>query len=132
MCLGSILVAAPIRLLAFKQLGPNFTFRLAPPKKLVTTGMYAYVQHPSYTMNVIVVAGNGFLFERIDGVVACRLSKGTVESGWWRVAGAGCVVIAVVLMAARVRDEEAMLRGEFGGEWEEWHRRTKRFIPFVF
>jgi protein-S-isoprenylcysteine O-methyltransferase Ste14 len=35
-------------------------------------------------------------------------------------------------MSARVRDEEAMLRGKFGREWEGWHRRTKRFIPFVF
>jgi protein-S-isoprenylcysteine O-methyltransferase Ste14 len=131
-CLGLIIVAANVRLLAFKQLGPNFTFRLAPPKKLVTTGMYAYVQHPSYTMNVIVVAANAFLFERIDGVVACWLSEGTVESGWWRVAAGFCVLAAVLLMSARVRDEEAMLRGKFGREWEGWHRRTKRFIPFVF
>jgi protein-S-isoprenylcysteine O-methyltransferase Ste14 len=43
-CITLILVAAPIRLLAFKQLGPNFTFKLARPNKLVTTGLYKYVQ----------------------------------------------------------------------------------------
>jgi protein-S-isoprenylcysteine O-methyltransferase Ste14 len=131
LCLGAILVAAPFRLLAFKQLGPNFTFRLAPPAKLVTTGMYAYVQHPSYTMNVLVIAANGFLFERVDGVSACWLSEGIVGSGWWTAAGAGCVLAAVGMLVARVRDEEGMMRGRFGGEWEEWHKRTKRFIPFV-
>ena len=31
--LTSILIAAPVRLLAFRQLGENFTFRLAKPKR---------------------------------------------------------------------------------------------------
>jgi protein-S-isoprenylcysteine O-methyltransferase Ste14 len=30
-------------------LGQNFTFRLAKPKTFITSGMYRYVQHPSYT-----------------------------------------------------------------------------------
>jgi len=25
-----------------------------------------------------------------------------------------------------------MLRRVFGEEWEEWHRKTRRFVPFVF
>jgi len=132
LCLAAILVAAPVRLLSFKQLGPNFTFRLAPPVKLVTTGMYAYVQHPSYTMNVIVVAANGFLFERVDGVSACWLSEGVRGSAWWRVAAGACVMVAVGLTATRVKEEEGMLRARFGDSWEEWHARTTRFIPFVF
>ena len=32
----------------------------------------------------------------------------------------------------RVKDEEAMLKREIGTEWEEYHRRTARFIPGVF
>src|SRR5271163_320525 len=42
--LGIIGMAAPIRLLAFRHLGQNFTFRLAKPTGLVKTGLYAYVQ----------------------------------------------------------------------------------------
>jgi hypothetical protein len=48
-CLGGILIAAPVRLLAFKQLGPNFTFQLAVPGKLVTTGLYVFLLYLSLT-----------------------------------------------------------------------------------
>jgi protein-S-isoprenylcysteine O-methyltransferase Ste14 len=34
-------------------------------------------------------------------------------------------------LAVRVRDEERMLRARFGKEWEDWHARTKRFVPGV-
>jgi protein-S-isoprenylcysteine O-methyltransferase Ste14 len=131
LCLGGILTAAPIRLLAFRQLGPNFTFRLAPPKKLITTGMYAYVQHPSYITNFVVILANGLLFERQDGVLGCWLSAGVVRSGWWRVVGWVFVLLGVRLAWVRVVDEEKMLMETFGKEWEVWHARTKRFIPFV-
>jgi hypothetical protein len=49
LCLGGILIAAPVRLLAFKQLGPNFTFQLAVPGKLVTTGLYVFLLYLSLT-----------------------------------------------------------------------------------
>jgi hypothetical protein len=48
-CLGGILIAAPVRLLAFKQLGPNFTFQLAVPGKLITTGLYVILHYLSLT-----------------------------------------------------------------------------------
>jgi len=48
-CLGGILIAAPVRLLAFKQLGPNFTFQLAVPGKLVTTGLYVLLLYLTLT-----------------------------------------------------------------------------------
>lgn len=35
-------------------------------------------------------------------------------------------------LGLRIRDEERMLRARFGTEWEEWHARTKRFVPGVF
>jgi hypothetical protein len=42
-CMLLVLIAAPIRLLAYKQLGRNFTFALAKPKEVIKTGLYAYV-----------------------------------------------------------------------------------------
>jgi protein-S-isoprenylcysteine O-methyltransferase Ste14 len=35
------------------------------------------------------------------------------------------------VLFTRVKDEEEMLKGQFGKEWEEWHRSTKRFIPGI-
>ncbi|KAK0105276.1 hypothetical protein ONS95_004339 [Cadophora gregata] len=131
-CLALIIVFAPMRLLAFAQLGKNFTFKLAKPQKLVTTGLYAYVQHPSYTANVIVAVANVLLFERPDGLAGCWLSEGVAKSAWWSVVGCGLAAAAVYAASVRVADEEKMLKETFGKEWEVWHQKTKRFVPGVY
>jgi protein-S-isoprenylcysteine O-methyltransferase Ste14 len=41
--------------------------------------------------------------------------------------GAMCLVLAW-----RIRAEEALLRREFGAEWEAYTRRSQRLVPFVF
>ncbi|KAN0089266.1 hypothetical protein V8E51_019526 [Hyaloscypha variabilis] len=128
----SILLAAPVRLLAFKDLGKDFTFRVREPGRLVTSGLYAYVQHPSYTANIIIMLGNFGLLGRIDGGIGCWVPEEGVRSGWWKVVAGALVGGAVGLTGVRVRDEEAVLRGRFGKEWEVWHRRTWRFVPGVF
>lgn len=52
-------------------------------------------------------------------------------SEWWAVGLVSAVWAAVGGMVVRVRDEERMLKKEFGGEWEKWHAGTRRFIPGV-
>jgi protein-S-isoprenylcysteine O-methyltransferase Ste14 len=131
-CTTLILIAAPIRLLAFKQLGPNFTFKLAQPKNLVTTGLYKYVQHPSYITNITVMMANSYLIWRRDGVLACWLSESVLNSGWWKVVAVFFWGVAILAMRMRIVDEEKMMKETFGKEWEVWHARTKRFIPGVF
>jgi protein-S-isoprenylcysteine O-methyltransferase Ste14 len=71
--LMSVVIAAPVRLLAFRQLGENFTFRLAKPKALVTTGLYAYVQHSSYPTNWLILTSNVALLLRLDAILGCLL-----------------------------------------------------------
>jgi len=137
--LSGILIAAPVRLLAFKQLGENFTFRLAKPKALVKTGLYAYVQHPSYPTNWLILTSNFALLLRLDGIFGCILPNCVVRWGMWS-GGFRLWPVLLVLMGVfglvgvgiRVRDEETMLKKEFGREWEEYHRKTKRFIPGIF
>lgn len=131
-CLGFLLLATPVRLLAFKQLGESFTFALAMPRGLVTDGLYRYAQHPSYTVSVVASLLNMWMFERPDGVFGCWLNRGVVQSTWWSVVG--CVAVALFgwMVAVRVVDEEKMLKESFGREWEEWHGKTKRFMPGLF
>lgn len=134
-----IVLAATIRLLAFRQLGQNFTFRLAKPQELITTGLYAYVQHPSYTTSWLVSVCNMALLLRLDGVVGCVLPSRAVR---WLMGSGGIGIWPALLVligylglkgiGIRVKDEEAMLKREFGREWEEYHQNTKRFIPWVF
>jgi protein-S-isoprenylcysteine O-methyltransferase Ste14 len=132
-CLGLIFVAAPIRLLAFKQLGSNFTFQLAKPKALVTTGLYAYVQHPSYVTLMIINLVNVVMHLAPGGLAGCWLPSAIVAwNGGMGVVVALLVGIDVWGMMVRVRDEEEMLRMEFGKEWGVYHAKTKRFVPGLF
>ncbi|KAH9843321.1 protein-S-isoprenylcysteine O-methyltransferase [Teratosphaeria destructans] len=126
-------IGVPLRLIPYGTLGKNFTFRLAEPDRLTTTGIYRYVQHPSYTGLLALSLSSLALFSRPDGVLACWVPPRTYEYVPWCVS---CLLPAGVisLLAAirtRVREEEQMLRGKFGREWEEWHARTARFIPWI-
>ena len=133
-CLSVIFVAASIRFLAFAQLGTNFTFRLAVPTKLVRTGMYAYVRHPSYTSHFILLLANAALMSRPSGISGCWMPSAIVA---WSEAFFPLlfILLACVLafgLSLRVRDEEEMLKNEFGEEWEAYHMETKRFVPGLF
>lgn len=127
-------LGAFIRLSAFGGLGKYFTFQLAAPDRLVTTGIYRFMQHPSYTGQILVTCPLLALILRSDAAAACfldeKLFQILLELRW--VALPVAVVVVGVVLTIRVRDEEAMLKEKFGDEWVEWNRRTKRFIPFVF
>lgn len=131
-CILAILIAAPIRLLAYHQLGADFTFQLGKPKRLFTGGVYAYVQHPSYSTLWVVNVAAAALLGRFRGVMGCWVGEGVLGV---EIEIVGLVVFAVVaaaLMGVRVRQEEEMLRVTFGREWEVWHERTSRFVPGVW
>lgn len=84
----------------------------------------------------MVLIANFALLGRLDGVLGCVLPRRFVE---WAVVSGGFRVWPVLLVAVlgliavwvRVKDEEAMLKKVFGKEWEEYHQKTKRFIPWV-
>jgi protein-S-isoprenylcysteine O-methyltransferase Ste14 len=130
-CLGAIYAAGTLRILAFQTLGKSFTFELAKPEKLVTTGVYAYMQHPSYLPDGIISIANLALFANLDGWAGTYLPRELVQL--YVKAKGLCLLSAAVIwgsvMSIRIREEEEMLREIFGTEWEEWHRRTARFIP---
>jgi protein-S-isoprenylcysteine O-methyltransferase Ste14 len=132
-CITIILLACSLRLSAFSALGPNFTFRLAAPKKLVTSGLYSYVQHPSYTGKAVIVLANMALIQSPHGAVGCWLPTWIVEARLFWTALA-CLIMcgAIRVTWDRVKDEEIMLKNTFGKEWEAWHIRTKRFIPGLY
>lgn len=127
----SIYAGAFVRLAAYGGLGEYFTFHLAAPGQLVTTGVYRWIQHPSYTGVFLLILGDAGLFLRWDATPACLIAGSTMA--WLRGLGFGVYVANFVFgtwtLMVRVRDEEEMLRQHFGKEWEDWHRTTKRFIP---
>ena len=126
-----IYIGTYIRLSAYGGLGKYFTFHLVTPDHLVTTGVYSWVQHPSYTGAGLVCIGVAALFMRWDAAPACWIP----ESALLRVQGWGLGMTVALIVATfwaiglRVWDEEDMLRQKFGQQWEKWHRTTRRFIP---
>lgn len=127
----SIYAGACVRLAAYGGLGQYFTFHLAAPGQLVTTGVYRWIQHPSYSGVFLLILGEAGLFLRWDATPACFIPGPLLA--WLRGFGfsvyVGGFVFGTWTLMMRVRDEEEMLRQHFGKQWEDWHRVTKRFIP---
>jgi protein-S-isoprenylcysteine O-methyltransferase Ste14 len=129
-----ICAGIPLRLASYASLGKNFTFTLARPNALKTDGMYYYIQHPSYTGLMIIATCSAALLARPDGVLSCW-----APPEWYSALRILELVVAPVGLSAfifalfaRVRQEERMLRAEFGTHWEIWHGKTARFIPYFF
>lgn len=133
LALAMTYLGAAIRIMAYGGLGRLFTFHLAPPDRLVTSGVYRWIQHPSYTGLLLIVVANFMLFIRWDGLFACWISGSTLAilNGWGVPTIITSVSFAAFLLALRIRDEEEMLKRKFGKEWEGWHARTKRIIPGI-
>ncbi|KAI0365388.1 ICMT-domain-containing protein [Pilatotrama ljubarskyi] len=133
--LSSLVFGAAVRKACYITLGRHFTFQLALLKehKLVTAGPYSIVRHPSYTG----------MIASIGGMLVAQLAPG----GWIRESGiletkrGRAVVCAWVLwlswvlvgMLRRVAKEDAVLRQEFGEQWEEWARKVRyALLPYVY
>jgi protein-S-isoprenylcysteine O-methyltransferase Ste14 len=128
-----VLAGSYIRLSAYSALGANFTFRLAKPNKLVTSGLYSYVQHPSYIGKLVIVLGNAALTHGPGGPVGCWLPAWIVEARLlWTAFACFAAFVVFRVTRRRVRQEERMLKETFGEDWEAWHARTKRYVPGLF
>lgn len=135
--LGLLYLGTCLRLKAYAQLGSNFTYRIAKPDELVTSGMYAYVRHPSYTGLLMVLLAFYFLLIRPRGLVSCwaplfdeKFVTDVRYAYLLPIIGFSCVIY--LFMVRRVEEEEAMMEEEFGERWREHKARTKKFIPYVF
>lgn len=107
-------VGSALRIWPVFVLGNRFSGLVAiqPGHRLVTDGIYGVIRHPSYL---------GLMIASIGWALAFR-------------SGVGLMLAAVTLppLLARIRAEEALLRTEFGAEYEAYCARTSRLIPGVF
>jgi len=104
-----------VRWWAIIHLGRYFTVdvAIAANHRLIATGPYRVVRHPSYTGALIA-----FL-----GLALCR-------ANW-----ASLVVLIVpvfLVFLRRMRIEEAALLRAFGDQYRDYMNRTKRLIPAVY
>lgn len=135
--LGCLTTAASgaLRWACYKTLGPLFTFELTLREghRLVTSGPYSFVRHPSYSGVVLGVLGT----------LLVHFGPGSwwARAGWFGALGnqvyalGWCVMEAYVLCSilCRAPTEDALLRKQFGAEWDAWAERVPyRVIPGVF
>jgi len=88
------------------------TVQVASGQKVVSTGLYGLVRHPMYTGNALMLVG-------------LPLALGS----YWALA---LVVPGVAVLAARIHDEEKLLREELDGYREYTQKVRSRLIPYVW
>ena len=135
--LSLLYIGISLRLRAYSELGTNFTFRVAAPDKLVTSGVYTHIRHPTYTGLLIVLIAYYLLLIQPRGVLSCWAGVvGEEMVGEGRYAYAlpvvGFSVFISMFMVWRVKEEEAVMEKEFGEKWRRYRAGTKKFVPFVY
>ncbi|KAF9902310.1 hypothetical protein EC991_005050 [Linnemannia zychae] len=117
-------LATLLRRWAFKTLDRFFTYHmtLREGHRLIKTGPYRYVLHPSYTG----------LFLNLATYTATVGYEGLCDP-----IPISLILLAVVWIQSAVfldrgKDEEAMLAEAFGQEWVDYATTRWRFVPLVY
>jgi protein-S-isoprenylcysteine O-methyltransferase Ste14 len=112
---GDILVAVGLgvaQLVIVQNSYAAATITVEPDQKVVTTGLYGLVRHPMYAGTLIMMIGTPLALDSYWGLLA--------------------VVLALPVLAARIDDEEKMLRQELDGYAEYTQKVHYRLVPGVW
>jgi protein-S-isoprenylcysteine O-methyltransferase Ste14 len=114
--LGALLfiIGGALRMWPVFVLGKRFSGLVAiqPGHRLVTDGIYRTLRNPSYLGMLVIAVGWALAFRSGVGLVLAALT--------------------LIPLIARIHAEEALLRAQFGGEYEAYCARTWRLIPGVY
>jgi protein-S-isoprenylcysteine O-methyltransferase Ste14 len=112
--IGLMLAGIAFRWWAIAVLGKSFTFDVAVQsgQKVVDSGPYRYIRHPSYTGTLLTQLGIGLALGNWAGMLALLV----------------CVAIAY---AYRISVEEKALVAALGEPYRQYMQRTRRIIPFL-
>lgn len=130
-----LVIGAVCRKKCYDALGRLFTFQLALHKehKLVTTGPYAIVRHPSYTAYLMAGIGcpmtlmlpGSYVYE--SGMLMTPWGAGSIML-WGMIHG-----VLEFIAVTRVPVEDMVMRREFGLQWDAWARKTPyALIPYLY
>jgi protein-S-isoprenylcysteine O-methyltransferase Ste14 len=113
--IAAIVAGIGLRAWSIAALGRFFQYQIEiqPGHRVVTTGPYRYVRHPSYTAIAL-------------GLVGIALASGDVFSLL------AVAVLGGLGLAVRIRAEERQLAEALGDEYERFAAHRKRLIPGVW
>jgi len=124
-----------IRVSCYRALKKFFTFEanIRQGHRLVTSGPYSIVRHPSYTgmlmmdIGILFWFGDRGSFLRESGLLVPMTGK-----VFFGIFGAW-LLVALVALFKRATVEDAVLQEKFSNEWNEWAKRVPyAFIPGVY
>ncbi|KAF5334102.1 hypothetical protein D9758_016067 [Tetrapyrgos nigripes] len=143
-----LFIAGFIRYRCYAELGRHFTFEISvlSQHKLITTGPYSIVRHPSYAGSCLCLVGVLLtwgskrslvrnLFEELYGdkqlhgmVSAVGLMVIVVLVVWT------CnFSIAITILLGRMKKEDELMKREFGNQWIEWKQSVPyKLVPGVY
>jgi protein-S-isoprenylcysteine O-methyltransferase Ste14 len=100
------------RVWAVAALGGAFrtTVEVDPDQRVVTTGPYRWIRHPSYAGLLLLVGGYGLV------------------AGNW-LSTAACLVLPLPALAWRIHVEEAELINVLGDAYRVYQTRSSRLVP---
>jgi protein-S-isoprenylcysteine O-methyltransferase Ste14 len=104
-----------LRAWAVRELGRFFKFTVVvqADHRVVDTGPYRLIRHPSYT-----------------GLLAIELGLGIMLGTWLSIPA--CLLPPLVAFAIRLLTEERVLARELGEPYRDYMARTRRLIPGVW
>jgi protein-S-isoprenylcysteine O-methyltransferase Ste14 len=116
-------------------LGRFFTFELSirDGHKLITSGPYSVVRHPSYTgllmcfIGACVMYGAPGSWLQRSGLLGLSYVNAVAKML------AVLMAMVIVILVVRIPQEDKMMARGIGKEWDEWAQRVKyRLIPGVY
>ena len=113
--LGLLVLGLVVRWSAILTLGRFFNTKVAIQvgHRIVRSGLYRSVRHPSYSGLLLAFAGLG------------------IALGSWLSLGAVLIPVAAAVVY-RIRVEEGALVETFGEQYIDYCQTTKRLIPWVY
>lgn len=110
-----IVIGEAIRWSAVLTLKKYFTVdvKILDDHKLIRTGLFKYVRHPSYLGLLIAVFGLGVTMVNWLSTIVI-------------------VVPHVIVILLRIKEEEQALQGRFGSDYEQYRKEVSCLIPGIY
>lgn len=113
--MGVFAAGLVIRILSIATLNKFFTYSVGTVQehKIVDTGLYKFIRHPGYLGQLIIFLG-----------ISMSLANG--------LSILAMMIPVAIGYAYRIKVEERFMAEQFGKEYLDYQKHTKKLIPFLF